>query len=110
MSPSITRSWSGPGSLRTVCSVVTTGISQFTQETQNVTTSRTAEDAKLMLQAYGIDIADIEEVGRPQIGRQILLFNLEANHLGVLIAAGNVVDRHGKAVSVGIHAGNSGQE
>jgi len=75
-----------------------------------MTTGRTPEDAKLMVKADGIDVADIEEVGRAQIRRQILLFDLEANLLGRLVYVGNVVDKHGKAVSVRIHAGDGGPE
>ena len=61
--------------------------SQFAQERQDVTAGGPAENAELVLQADDIHVADVEEVRGAQIGRQVLLLNLEANHFRVLVAA-----------------------
>ena len=63
------------------------GHSQFAQERQDVTAGRPAENAELVLQADDVHVADVEEVRGAQIGRQVLLLNLEANHFRVLVAA-----------------------
>src|SRR5690348_17086790 len=75
--------------------------SQFAQERQDMTTGRPAENAELVLQTDNIHIANVEEVRGAHIGRQILLLNFEANHLRVLVATRNVVDRHGQALVLG---------
>ncbi len=51
-----------------------------------MTAGRPAENAELVLQADDVHVADVEEVRGTQIGRQVLLLNLEANHLRVLVA------------------------
>ena len=86
------------------------GHSQFAQERQNVTAGRPAENAELVLQADDVHVADVEEVRGAQIGRQVLLLNLEADHFRVLVAARNVVDRHGQALALGMRAGDGGQQ
>src|SRR5712691_3609377 len=84
--------------------------SQFPQECQNVTTGRPTENTEFVLQADDIHIANVEEVRRTQIGRQVLLLNLEANHFRVLVAARNVVDRHGQALALGVRACDGGKQ
>ena len=66
--------------------------SQFAQERQNVAAGRSAENAELVLQADNVDIADVQEIGGAQIGGQVLLLNLEANHFRIIVAAWNVID------------------
>src|SRR2546425_2891065 len=84
--------------------------SQIAQECQDVTTGRPTENAELMLQADDIHVANVEEVRSTQIGRQVLLLNLEANHLRVLVATWNVVDRHGQALALGVRACDGGKQ
>ena len=84
--------------------------SQFPQECQDVTTGRPAENAELVLQTDDIHVADVEEVCGTHIGRQILLFNFEANHLRVFVATWNVVDRHGQALVLGVRAGDGSKQ
>src|ERR1035438_464955 len=76
------------------------GHSQFAQECQDVTTGGAAENAELVLQADDVHVVDVEEVRGTQIGRQVLLLNLEANHFRVPVATRNVVDRHGHALTL----------
>ena len=71
-----------------------------------MTAGRAAENAELVLQADNVHIADVEEVRRAQIGRQVLLLNLETNHVRVFVAAFDVVDRHGETLALGIHSGD----
>ena len=84
--------------------------SQFAQECQDVTTGGPSEDAELVLQADDVHVADVEEVRGTQIGRQVLLLNLKANHFRVLVATRNVVDRHRQALALGMRAGDGGQQ
>ena len=69
-----------------------------------------AENAELVLQAHDVYVTDIQEVRCPQIGGKVLLLDLEANYFRVLVAAGNVVDRHGQTLALGIRAGHGGQQ
>src|ERR1039458_1975437 len=78
--------------------------SQFAQERQDLTTGGPAVNAELVLQADDVDVADVEEVRGTQIGRQVLLLNLEANYFRVLVATLNVVDRHCEALVLGMRA------
>ncbi len=69
-----------------------------------------AENAEFVLQADDVHVADVEEVRGPQIGRKVLLLDLEANYFRVRVAARNVVDRHGQTLALGIRAGHGGQQ
>src|ERR1700720_771670 len=84
--------------------------SQFAQECQDVTTGGPAEYAELVLQTDNVHVADVKEVRGTQIGRQVLLLNLEANHFRVLIAARNVVDRNCETLALGMCAGDRGKQ
>ena len=86
------------------------GHSQFAQKRQDVTADRPAENAELVLQADDVHVADIQKVRGTQIGRQVLLLNLEANHLRVLVASRNVVDRYGEALALGVRTLDGGQQ
>ena len=59
-----------------------------------------------MLQADDVDVAEVEEVGRPAIGVEILLGKLEAHFGRVVVAAFDVVDRRDDAVGLGILRGD----
>ena len=102
--PSITRRWSALGSLQHGMQRGDHGHSQFAQQRQDVTAGRPAENAELVLQADDVHVADVEEVRGAQIGRQVLLLNLETNHFRVLVAARNVVDRYGQALALRVRA------
>ena len=78
------------------------GHSQFAQECQDVTAGGPAENAELVLQADDVHVADVQEVRGAQIGRQVLLLNLEANYFRVLVATLNVVDRHCETLALGM--------
>ena len=60
---------------------------------------RTPENPELVLQANDVHVADVEEVRGPEIGREILIFNFEADYVGVFIAARQVVNRGRNALS-----------
>ena len=85
--------------------------SQFAQERQDVAAGRPAENPELVLQADDVHVADVEEVRGAQIGRQVLLLNLETNHLRILVAALNVIDRYGRSTgSADARTGDGGQQ
>ena len=84
--------------------------SQFAQECQDVTAGRPAENAELVLQADDVHVADVEEVRGAQIGRQVLLLNLEANHFRVLVAALMSLTDTAKHWLCGCAAGDGGKQ
>ena len=73
---------------------------QLAQQRQHVAAGRPAEDPELVLHADDVHVADVEEVRRALVGRQVLLLDLEANHVRILVAALDVVDRHGEALAL----------
>ncbi len=86
------------------------GHPQFAQERQNVTAGGSAENAELMLQADDVYVADVEEVRGTQVGRQVLLFNLEANDFGVFVTVFDVVDRDRKTPALRIPICDGGKQ
>ncbi len=75
---------------------------QLAQHGQNVAADRASENAELMLQANDVHIADVEKISRPQVRRQVLFFDLEANHFWIVVPALYVVDRNAKALALRI--------
>src|SRR5579859_1675423 len=69
-----------------------------------------AENAKLMLQRHEVSVADVEEISRPEIRRQVLFLNFEANLLGILITTRNIIDRHGEAMARLVFLGHVGKQ
>ena len=69
-----------------------------------------AENAELVLQADDVHVADIEEVGRAQIGRQVLLLDLESNYLRILIAALDVIHRHAETLALRMRGCDGGKQ
>ena len=65
-----------------------------------MTTGGSAENAELVLQTDDVHVADIQEVGGAQIGRQVLLFNLKANYFRVIVATFDVVHRHAETLAL----------
>jgi hypothetical protein len=85
------------------------GHPQFAQKCQNVTTGGSAENAEFVLQAHDVYVADIEEVGRTDVGRKVLLLNLEAHFFRILIATLEIVDRYGEALALRMSDCDGGQ-
>jgi hypothetical protein len=75
---------------------------QFAQEGQDMAASRAAEDSELVLDGDNIHVAGVEEVGSAPARIQILLLNLEANHVRILIAPVDVIDRHRETPALGM--------
>lgn len=71
---------------------------------------RPAKYPILVLQADDIHIADIQEVSRAHIREQILLFDFEANDIGVCIALFDVVHGHRKALARAVLGSHREQE
>ena len=65
-----------------------------------MTAGGSAEDSEFVLEADDIDVADVEEIRGPQIRKNILFFHFEANHVRVLVAALNIVDRNREALAL----------
>src|ERR1043165_9073777 len=64
----------------------------------------TAVDSELVLETHHVHVADIEEVRGPQIGREVLLFNFEAHHVGIFVSTRKVVDRDSQAAARRVRA------
>ena len=77
---------------------------QLAQHGQDVTADRAAEYAELMLQAHDIHIADVEKIRSPQVRRQILFFDFEANYFRIVVPVLYVVDRNAEALALRIRA------
>ena len=71
---------------------------QVAQQPYDVAAGRTAEDAKFVLEADDVGIGEVEEIGRPQVGVDLLLFDLESHFGGIVVPLRNVVDRHDETV------------
>jgi len=54
---------------------------------------------KLMLHANHVHVRDVQKIRRAQVGRQVLLRNLKAHFRRVIVAAGEVIDRHDEALN-----------
>ena len=67
-------------------------------------------NSEFMLHADDVHVTDVEKAGGAQIGRQVLLLVLEANHLRVFLAVGEVIDRYGKAFGVWMRARDGGEK
>ena len=69
-----------------------------------------AEDAELMLQTDHVYVAYVEEIGCAQIGRKVLLLDLEANHLRVFIAVLDVVNGYRETLALRVRGRNGAQQ
>ena len=67
---------------------------------------RPAKYSILVLQANNINVADIQEVRRTQIRRQILLFYLETNDVGVCIRLSEVIDSNRETLAHRVFGGH----
>jgi len=71
---------------------------QLVQQREQVAARHAAEDAELVLHAENIDIRDVQEIGRAQIGRQLPFLYLEAHLRGIVVPPLDVIDRHDQAL------------
>jgi len=86
------------------------GHAEFAEEGKDVAAGGAAVDAELVLEADDVDVGDVEEVGGAEVGGEVLLFDLEANDLGVGVAGGEVVDGDGEAIAEGVGGGDGGED
>ena len=56
-----------------------------------MTARRPAENAEFMLHANHVHVRDVQEISRAQVGRQILLRNLEAHLRRVIVTAARLL-------------------
>ena len=73
-----------------------TGILSRRRRRQNMTARRTAKNSILVLQAYQIEIGEIQKLGSLLIRRQIVLRERESYPLWVGIPGFRIVHRHGE--------------
>jgi hypothetical protein len=59
-----------------------------------------------VLDRDNVHVAGVQEVGRLPVRPRILLLNLEANHVRLLIAPLDVVDRHRETSALGMSRGH----
>ena len=79
---------------------------EVTKQTHDVAAGGAAEDAKFMLNADNIRIREVKEIGGPQVGVELLLFDFEPDFGRVVVTLGHVVDRDDKAVRARILGGD----
>ncbi len=70
---------------------------EVVQQGENVAAGWPAEDPVLVLEADDVDVADVEEVGRTLIRRQVPLGQFEPDAIRVRVPARTIVDRDGEA-------------
>ena len=75
---------------------------QFADQRQQMAAGRPAVNAKLVLNADNVHVADVDEVRRALVGREILFFYLETHHAGILVPFLDIVNRHRKALALGV--------
>ena len=76
----------------------------------DVTAGRTAEDAIFVLHADDIGVGEIEEIGRAEVGIDLLLFNFEADFGRVFVALWHVVDRDDETIRTRVLGGDRGAQ
>ena len=102
----ITRRWVAVGSVRIVCSVVTTGIFTSRKNFEDVLAAVAAVDAVLVLHAENLYLVGVEEVRRVMVGALFLLSDLKAHAVRVGVPLGPVVHGQREAFGVGERGGD----
>ena len=51
-------------------------------------------------------VADVEEIRSPEIGREVLLLDLEPHHFRVFVTTLDVIDRHAETLALRVRAGD----
>ena len=69
-----------------------------------------AVNPKLVLNADDVHVADVDEVRRTLVGREILLFYFETHHAGILVPLLDIINRHRKALALGVLGCHRGQK
>ena len=80
--------------------------SQAADEREHMLPGRATEDAVLVLQRYDVDVADVEILRRPPVGRQAVVAKGEANFGGVLAGRIRFHHRHDQTLGTGEFRGN----
>ena len=70
----------------------------------------TAEDAVFVLEADDVGVGEVEVIGRPEIGIELLLLDLEPDLRGIVVALGEIVDRNHEAIGAGKLGGDRGAD
>ena len=78
------------------------GHFKFANQRQQMAPGGPAVDPKLVLNTDDVHIADIDEVRRALVGREILLFYFEPHHAGILVPLLDIINRHRKALGLGV--------
>jgi hypothetical protein len=64
-----------------------------------MTARRPAENAKLMLDAENVHVADVQEIRRAQVRWQILLRDLKAHFRRIIVTVLEIIYRHDRALN-----------
>jgi len=82
------------------------GHAQLCQQGQDVAARSAAEDAVFVLQRNHVDAVDVQKVGRPTIGVEVLLGQLEAHARRVGVPLLDVINGQGQTLHIRIFGGN----
>ena len=86
------------------------GHFQFAHQRQQMAAGGPAVNPKLVLNADDVHVADVDEVRRALVGREILLFYFETHDAGILVPLLDVIDRHRKALALGVLRRHRGEQ
>ena len=86
------------------------GHFQFANQRQQMAAGGPAVNPKLVLNADDVHVADVDEVRRALVGREILLFYFETHDAGILVALLNIINRHRKALALGVLRRHRGEQ
>ena len=86
------------------------GHFQFANQRQQMAPGGPAVNPKLVLNADDVHVADVEEVRRALVGGEILLFYFKTHDAGILVPLLDIIDRHRKALALGVLRRHRGEQ
>jgi hypothetical protein len=86
------------------------GHFQFAQQRPHVTSCRPAVNPELVLYRDQVHVADVDEVCRTLVGRDILLFYFETDDAGILVAFLDIIYWYREALGLRVPRRHSGKQ
>src|SRR5664279_1773795 len=83
---------------------------QSPQQHPQVTSCRAAENPELVLYRDQVHVANVDEVCRTLVGREVLLFYFETDDAGILVAFLDIMYRYREALSSRVSRRHSGKQ
>ena len=83
---------------------------QSPQQHPQVTSCRPTENPELVLYRDQVHVADVDEVCRTQVGREVLLFYFETDDAGILVAFLDIIYWYREALGLRVPRRHSGKQ